>query len=115
MTSCGVARAPVKYTGQSSSRLEDINLYIESFIMTDQIKKILRKKRETYNIEDHAHELTFLCYHQYEYLKDPKCCVIFMEELQLARDQSKFYVWTYVLIPAHVQKILHYLRNCTLK
>ena len=39
--------------------------------MTDLENK-QRKTRKTYNIENHAHELTFSCYHQYDYLNDPK-------------------------------------------
>ena len=39
----------------------------------------MKKKRKTYNTEGHAHGLTFSCYHQYDYLNDPKCCAIFME------------------------------------
>ena len=53
-------------------------------MMTD-IKKIKRKKRKPYNIEGHAHNLTFSCYHQCEYLNDPQCCTLFTEELWSAR------------------------------
>jgi len=75
-----------------SGRAEDINLYHDSFIMTDQSKQIQRKKRKTYNIEGHAHELTFSCYHQYDYLNDPKCCTFFMEELTSVREKYQFYI-----------------------
>jgi len=68
-----------------SGRAEDINLYHDSFIMTGQSKIIQRKKRKTYNIEGHAHELIFSCYHHYNYLNDPQCCTFFMEELSSAR------------------------------
>ena len=46
----------------------------------------------TYNIEGHAHELTFSCYHQYNYLNDPQCCTFFMEELSSAREEYQFYI-----------------------
>ena len=90
-----------------SGRAKDINLYHDSFIMTDQSKIIQRKKRKTYNIEGHAHELTFSCYHQYDYLNDPKCCTFFMEELSSAREKYQFYLWAYVLMPNHVHLLIY--------
>ena len=99
-----MARAPGTSPGHALGRVEDINLYIDSFIMTDQTKIIMKEKRKTYNTEGHAHELTFSCYHQYDYFNDTKCCTIFMEELQLARDKYKFHLWAYVLMPTHVQE-----------
>jgi len=61
-------------------------------MMSDQSKQIQRKRRKTYNIEGHAHELTFSCYHQYNYLNDPQCCIFFMEELSSAREKYQFYI-----------------------
>jgi len=76
-----------------SGRAEEINLYHNIFIMmTDQSKQIQRKRRKTYNIEGHTHELTFSCYHQYNYLNDPQACIFFMEELSSARDKYQFYI-----------------------
>jgi putative transposase len=74
--------------------------------MTDP-KKIQRKKRKTYNTEDHAHELTFSCYHQYDYLNDPISCKLFMEELSSAREKFKFHLWAYVLMPTHVHLLIY--------
>ena len=75
--------------------------------MTDQSKNIQRKRRKTYNIEGHAHELTFSCYHQYNYLNDSQCCIFFMEELSSAREKYQFYIWAYVLMPNHVHLLIY--------
>jgi len=45
--------------------------------MNNQLKTTQRKKRKSYNIQGHAHELTFSCYHQYDYLNDTTCCNFF--------------------------------------
>jgi len=60
--------------------------------MNNQSKQIQRKRRKTYNIEGHAHELTFSCYHQYNYLNDPQYCIFLMEELSSAREKYQFYI-----------------------
>jgi hypothetical protein len=46
--------------------------------MNNKPGKIQRKKRKSYNIVGHAHELTFSCYHQYAYLNNPICCKLFL-------------------------------------
>ena len=52
-------------------------LYIIAKFMYHKIKTVYRKKRKTYNIKGHAHELTFSCYHQYNYLNEPESCELF--------------------------------------
>ena len=80
--------------------------------MNDQSKKLHRKKRKTYNIAGHAHELTFSCYHQYDYFNDPICCTLFIEELLSAREKYHFHLWAYVLMPTHVHLLIcPYQRN----
>jgi len=90
-----------------SGRAKDINLYTDNFMTNSQTKKIQRKKRKTYNIEGHAHELTFSCSHQFDYLNDPKCCTLFIEELSLAREKYQFHLWAYVLMPTHVHMLIY--------
>ena len=75
--------------------------------MSKQVKTVHRKKRKTYNIKGHAHELTFSCYHQYNYLNDPRSCELFLDELSTARKQYNFYLWAYVLMPNHVHLLLY--------
>ena len=68
---------------------------------------IKRKKVKHYNIPNHAHELTFSCYHNDEYLLDPVACGIFMEELEDARKEFGFRIWAYVLMPEHVHLLIY--------
>ncbi|MBN1366122.1 MAG: transposase [Syntrophaceae bacterium] len=79
--------------------------------MENSLKIIQRKKRKSYNIAGHAHELTFSCYHQYDYLKNPLCCRLFMEELSKARGKYAFYLWAYVLMTTHVHLLLYPYKN----
>ena len=75
-------------------------------ILKHQKENTIRKKRKSYNIEGHAHELTFSCYFQYKYLANHTSCSIFLEELAAARAQLHFYMWAYVLMPTHVHLLI---------
>ena len=88
-------------------RAKDINPYNNNFMINSQTKRIQRKKRKTYNIQGHAHELTFSCFHQFNYLNHPKSCTLFIQELSLAREKSPFYLWAYVLMPNHVHMLIY--------
>jgi len=65
-----------------------------------------RRKVKHYNIPYHAHELTFSCYHRYDYLRDSYTCTILMEELNNARNKYNFSLWAYILMPNHVHILL---------
>ena len=65
-----------------------------------------RKKLTRYDITGHAHELTFSCYHRFDYLNDTTSCLLFLDELERARDLFKFKLWAYVLMPNHVHLLL---------
>ena len=65
-----------------------------------------RRKLKHYNIPYHAHELTFSCYHRYDYVLDSQACGIFMEELEDARNKYNFSLWAYILMPDHVHLLL---------
>jgi len=58
-----------------------------------------RKKLKRYDIPDHARELTFSCYHLFDYLSDTTSCFLFLEELERARDIFMFNIWAYVMMP----------------
>ena len=79
--------------------------------MNDQPNKIHSKKRKSYNIEGHAHELTFSCYHHHKYFNDPLCCELFIKELASARDKFQFYLWAYVIMPTHVHLLIYPFRS----
>ena len=72
-----------------------------------QAKTEHRKKLKHYNIPGHAHYLTFSCYHRFDYLSDAASCSIFMEELERARTEFRFYLWAYVLMPNHVHLLIY--------
>lgn len=65
-----------------------------------------RKKLKRYDAPGHAHELTFSCYHRFDYLNDATSCLLFMEELDRAKSMFKFNLWAYVLMPNHVHLLL---------
>lgn len=74
--------------------------------------KIIQRKKKSYNLEGHAQELIFSCYHQYNYLNYPICCTIFMEELLSDRRKYQFHLWAYVLMPNHVHLLIYpYQKN----
>jgi len=59
-----------------------------------------------YNTPGHAHELTFSCYHRYDYLSDPVACELFLSELKISRAEHDFELWAYVLMPNHVHLLI---------
>ena len=66
-----------------------------------------RKKLKRYDTAGHAHELTFSCYHRFDYLNDTTSCLLFLEELARAKNMYKFRLWAYVLMPNHVHLLLY--------
>ncbi len=79
--------------------------------MTTHPETEQRKKLKRYDILGHGHELTFSCYHRFQYLKDPVCCAIFIDELLKAREHSLFRLWAYVLMPNHVHLFVYPTQN----
>ena len=69
------------------------------------------KKLKHYNIPYHAHELTFTCYHRYQYLKDPVLCVLFIKELALAKEKFSFKLWAFVLMHNHVHLLIYPIKE----
>jgi len=55
-----------------------------------------------YNTLGHAHELTFSCYHRYDYLLDPIAYELFLSKLERSRKEYEFELWAYVLMFDHV-------------
>jgi len=64
------------------------------------------KALKHYNSPGHAHELTFSCYHRYDYLSDPVACELFLCELKKSRGEHDFELWAYVLMPNHVHLLI---------
>jgi putative transposase len=68
-------------------------------------------RRTSYNIPGHAHELTFSCFHRFEFLKAERCCVWLAEAIAAARDKHAFWLWAYVFMPDHVHLIIYPYRE----
>ena len=64
------------------------------------------KALKHYNTPGHAHELTFCCYHRYDYLSDSTACELFLSELEKNRKEHDFELWAYVLMPNHVHLLI---------
>ena len=70
-----------------------------------------RKKLKRYDIPGHAHELTFSCYHRFQYLKDNIVCRLFIDELSQARELFHFRLWAYILMANHVHLFIYPTRD----
>jgi len=65
-----------------------------------------RAHRRSYNEPGHAHELTFSCYHGYNFLEPDRTCQWLCDAIDRARQEYHFHVWAYVFMPNHVHAIL---------
>src|SRR5437868_11854332 len=65
------------------------------------------RRRQSYNIPGHAHELTFSCFHRHPFLKAERCCQWLADAIQDARHRLAFHLWAYVFMPDHVHLIVY--------
>ena len=61
----------------------------------------VRKLRQTFNLEGHAHELTFSCHLRLPLLNRDRTRQWFVEALAKARARYRFELWAYVIMPEH--------------
>jgi putative transposase len=66
-----------------------------------------RPHRRTYNTPGHAHELTFSCYHGYQFLSAERACQWLARAIDAARIAHDFDLWAYVFMPEHVHLVVH--------
>jgi putative transposase len=59
-----------------------------------------------YNTPGHAHELTFSVYHGFNLFLNEDACEMFLAELSIVREEFKFHLWAYVVMPDHVHVLL---------
>ena len=64
------------------------------------------KKRQSFNVIGHAHELTFCCYRRLPLLSKDRTRQWFLEALDNARRRYDFELWAYVIMPEHVHLLL---------
>ena len=69
-------------------------------------KSFFRKRRRRFDEPGHARELTFSCYHGYQFLSRDRTRLWFLEELESARRKWSFDLWAYVLMPEHVHVLI---------
>ena len=65
-----------------------------------------RKTRRRFDEPGQARELTFSCYHGYQFLNRDRTRMWFLEELESARRKWPFDLWAYVLMPEHAHVLI---------
>ncbi|MFO0788675.1 MAG: transposase [Pirellulales bacterium] len=62
--------------------------------------------RRNFNLQGHAHELTFSCYQRLQFLRAERTCNWLLESLEAARRDRGFAVWAYVIMPEHAHILI---------
>jgi putative transposase len=65
-----------------------------------------QRRRQSFNLPGHAHELTFSCYQRFKFLNTERTCLWIAEAIQAARVRHDFDVWAFVFMPEHVHLIV---------
>jgi putative transposase len=65
-----------------------------------------RKRRKSFDIEGHAHELTFSTYRRRPFLNEPYSRKLLLQSISKARAKWKFQLWAYVIMPEHVHLLV---------
>src|SRR5258708_25839500 len=70
-------------------------------------KSFIRKVRRSTNSEGQAFELTFSCYHRFQFLDKDRTREWFIEALEDARRELAFDLWAYVIMPEHAHLLVY--------
>ena len=65
------------------------------------------QRRPVVNEPGHAHELTFTCYHRYQFLRAERTCAWLATAIDQARARYDFALWAYVFMPEHVHLVVY--------
>ncbi|MBN2584233.1 MAG: transposase [Planctomycetes bacterium] len=65
-----------------------------------------RKRCRRYDIDGHAHYLTFSCYQRQPFFRGRRSPRWFLESLSQARQECRFNLWAYVVMPDHVHLLI---------
>ena len=68
---------------------------------------VKHKKVQHYDLQGHAHELTFSCYKNLPFLESDRACEYCAVSLQRARTLYPFDLWAYVIMPNHVHLLMY--------
>lgn len=63
-------------------------------------------RRQSFNIQGHAHFLTFSCWKRRKFLTDRQTCMEFTRALDKARRVEQLDIWAYVIMPEHVHLLI---------
>src|SRR5262245_18886003 len=69
-------------------------------------RKNRQRRRQSFNLPGHAHELTFSCYQRFKFLNTERTCRWLAEAIQAARVRYDFDVWAFVFMPEHAHLIV---------
>jgi putative transposase len=64
-------------------------------------------RKVNFDISGHAHELTFSCYGNRNFLLDEDACIFLAEAVNTARNKHCLKVWAYVFMPNHVHLLIY--------
>ena len=67
---------------------------------------VQRKQCKRWDIEGHAHFLTFSCFRNQPFLRTDRVCTWFAEIIDTARNKHPFDLWGYVFMPDHAHLLL---------
>ena len=65
------------------------------------------KRRTTFDIEGHAHELTFSTYRRLKIFDNPQSAQLFLHALAKAKEIHRFELWAFVVMPEHVHLLVY--------
>ncbi len=65
------------------------------------------KKCKRYNLACHAHELTFSCYRNRNFMSKERVCHWLVESIEQTRVKLDFALWAYVFMPNHVHLLIY--------
>jgi len=65
-----------------------------------------RKRCRRYDIDGHAHYLTFSCFRRQPFLLDGRVPLSFLECVAEARRECRFALWAWVIMPEHVHLLI---------
>ncbi len=63
--------------------------------------------RVHFNTPYHAHELTFSCYKNRDFLINSRYCQFLLESIVASQKKHSFSLWAYVFMPTHVHLLIY--------
>jgi putative transposase len=67
----------------------------------------VRKLRRRWDDPQHARELTFSCFHRYQFLRSDRARSWLIDAVAAAREKCGYHLWAFVIMPEHVHLLIH--------